>query len=57
MFGLKYLQCDQLVWVLFEGAKPSLLFAPIDSCESDVINLLSAFCGLSVLTFKMRVRL
>jgi len=21
LFGLKYLQCDQLVWVLFEGAK------------------------------------
>ena len=29
LFGLKYLQCDQLVWVLFEGAKANFtIFLP-----------------------------
>lgn len=44
----------QIHGLSFASSFPSPLFAPIDSCESDVINLLSAFCGLSVLTFKMR---
>ena len=44
----------QIHGLSFASSFPSPLFAPINSCESDVINLLSAFCGLSVLTFKMR---
>ena len=48
------IQSMQIHELSFASSFPSPLFAPIDSCESDVINLLSAFCGLSVLTFKMR---